>query len=120
MSFVLQIKTFSSLREHIQYVDTKDGLKIKCYFCDKLFVPKEMETHLRVHTREKPFACEYCLQDFAVKNQLGRHKGSKHADTKEGKQMKMFYHRQCYFCSKTYQRQYKLFRHMKFYTKEVY
>jgi len=55
------LKTFGTYKEHIQYVHAKDGLKINCYFCEKPFIPgHKMETHFRIHTREKPNISKYC------------------------------------------------------------
>lgn len=48
--------------------------KFKCAICCKLFERKQtLKIHMRVHTREKPFACNICNRQFSVCSNLKRH-----------------------------------------------
>jgi len=115
----VKMTTFSGLQEHIQYIHTMDGLKIKCYFCNKSLRPVTMKSHLRVHLREKPYICEFCAQEFPENANLRSHLIWKHSDTEKGSKLKTRYQRQCYFCRKMCHDRGKLSQHMKSHTKEV-
>ncbi|XP_077414924.1 zinc finger and BTB domain-containing protein 41 [Vanacampus margaritifer] len=52
---------------------------LKCPKCDKTFDRAgKYESHTRVHTKEKPFQCDVCLQRYSTKSNLTFHK-KKHA-----------------------------------------
>ncbi|KAI8906739.1 hypothetical protein EDD86DRAFT_172971, partial [Gorgonomyces haynaldii] len=53
--------------------------RFKCPHCDKSFTRKyNMQSHLRVHTDDRPFECEHCQATFVRKHDLRRHIRSIH------------------------------------------
>ena len=44
--------------------------------------PSSMVHHMRVHTKEKPFVCDYCCRPFSMKYSLNRHIQSQHGENR--------------------------------------
>ncbi|PYH35470.1 early growth response protein [Aspergillus neoniger CBS 115656] len=51
----------------------------RCEACNASFQrPEHYQRHIRTHTKEKPFACVECGQQFSRVDSLARHHGTKH------------------------------------------
>lgn len=52
----------------------KRMLSSMCILCKKMFAsPSHLNIHMRVHTGDRPFACEVCDVKFNTKGNLKRH-----------------------------------------------
>ncbi|XP_069172884.1 myoneurin isoform X2 [Procambarus clarkii] len=67
-----------SLKSHMVRMHEEDG-GLNCYICGKNFPSQgQLEMHVRVHTGERPFICNYCAKGFVQKVHLRTHLRTMH------------------------------------------
>ena len=82
--------------------------KRQCKYCQKYVTQTYLTSHIRIHTKEKPYQCEYCQKCFTQKSDLTRHRL---IHTKE----KPY---QCEYCQKCFTQKSDLTRHVRIHNKE--
>ncbi|XP_051253635.1 zinc finger and BTB domain-containing protein 41 isoform X2 [Dicentrarchus labrax] len=90
-------------------IQTSTKKTLKCPKCDKIFDRAgKYESHTRVHTGEKPFQCDVCLQRYSTKSNLTVHKKKHTSDAPLQKK-----EHKCPFCSKLHASKKTLARHVR-------
>ncbi|XP_018532766.1 zinc finger and BTB domain-containing protein 41 [Lates calcarifer] len=88
---------------------TSSKKTLKCPKCDKIFDRAgKYESHTRVHTGEKPFQCDICLQRYSTKSNLTVHK-KKHASDAPFQKKE----HKCPFCNKLHASKKTLAKHVR-------
>ncbi|CAH2065054.1 unnamed protein product, partial [Iphiclides podalirius] len=71
------------LDQHVRYVHRGRPNSKMCHYCGKGFPTKvQLESHIRTHTGERPFICEYCPTTFSQKSNLYKHNRQVHLNIK--------------------------------------
>ncbi|TRY53960.1 hypothetical protein DNTS_029803 [Danionella cerebrum] len=90
-------------------VQSPNKKTLKCPKCDKTFNRiGKYKSHTRVHTGEKPFQCDVCLQCYSTKSNLTVHK-KKHQDAEPVQRKE----HKCHVCNKLHASRKTLIRHVK-------
>ncbi|KAM7401047.1 hypothetical protein PAMA_005310 [Pampus argenteus] len=90
-------------------IQTSSKKTLKCPKCDKTFDRAgKYESHTRVHTGEKPFQCDICLQRYSTKSNLTVHK-KKHATDAPFQKKE----HKCPFCNKLHASKKTLAKHVR-------
>ncbi|KAG7306551.1 hypothetical protein JYU34_007915 [Plutella xylostella] len=62
------------LEQHVRNVHRGRALDKMCHHCGKGFPTKvQLESHIRSHTGERPFICEFCPTTFSQQSNLYKH-----------------------------------------------
>lgn len=63
-----------SVSRHVKIEHVQNPVRLLCTLCGKEFKMKSaLESHIFVHTTEKPYKCTTCGKEFAQKHSLKRH-----------------------------------------------
>ncbi|XP_077955259.1 zinc finger and BTB domain-containing protein 41 isoform X2 [Gasterosteus aculeatus] len=90
-------------------IQTSSKKILKCPKCDKTFDRAgKYESHTRVHTGEKPFQCDVCLQRYSTKSNLTVHQ-KKHASDAPFQKKE----HKCPFCNKLHASKKTLAKHVR-------
>ena len=78
MSFPFLSELFQHLAEIHQDVESKE---LQCTNCDKWLGSKlKLQNHMRIHTGERPFSCDFCPKTFFSENSLYGHRRDSHRE----------------------------------------
>lgn len=94
----------------------------KCYRCDVCpyasISARHLESHLLIHTDQKPFVCSHCDQAFRQKQLLKRHENLYHVNGYVPPTPKEKTHK-CPTCEKAFRHKGNLIRHMSYHDPDV-
>ncbi|XP_045477713.1 zinc finger protein 84-like [Harmonia axyridis] len=104
---VESVRNRLNLTNEIVTTKAKPQKQHKCPHCDRIFMRRiSLNSHIAIHTKNRPFVCSKCGKTFPIKSELTVHKKI-HSDQY-----------QCKICLKTFVVPSKLERHLRTHTKE--
>jgi len=99
LSSASEVNTAQKSSDHVK------GYDHGCGICKRLFTSlSNVTTHMRTHTGEKPYQCEYCDEALSNKSSYNRHVRRVHTGKKPY---------QCEHCDKAFSEKYSYNRHVR-------
>ena len=81
----LEQRLNNSLANNHGLLSAKDIADLTCGYCGHVFKQTEdFKRHVRIHTGERPFACQFCPHRAAQRGNLRRHIIKKHSEILRG------------------------------------
>uniref|UniRef100_H3BCZ7 GDNF inducible zinc finger protein 1 n=1 Tax=Latimeria chalumnae TaxID=7897 RepID=H3BCZ7_LATCH len=69
-----RFKSQKDINDHVRRVHEKKRTPQSCPYCDKIISSKcGLKVHIRTHTGEKPYKCNYCPASFAQRSAYNSH-----------------------------------------------
>ncbi|XP_005991179.1 GDNF-inducible zinc finger protein 1 isoform X1 [Latimeria chalumnae] len=81
-----RFKSQKDINDHVRRVHEKKRTPQSCPYCDKIISSKcGLKVHIRTHTGEKPYKCNYCPASFAQRSAYNSHVRKIHESGQERK-----------------------------------
>ncbi|KAM3964524.1 LOW QUALITY PROTEIN: uncharacterized protein ACR2FA_001494 [Aphomia sociella] len=103
-------KCVVNVKQHQLVVHNSDDLRYECVSCGRKFISQSaLDSHMAVHTKDRPYSCGLCDKSYRTKTVLLQHRRQVHEKEKS---------HLCQFCSKSFFKKYHLQIHLRSHTKE--
>ena len=75
----------SMLNEHLAKIhEDPEAMELQCTYCTKWLGSKQLlSDHIRTHTGERPYKCDFCPKAFATSKSMGKHRTTVHYEAWE-------------------------------------